>query len=699
MTQTSPSKTSTPPRGEPPKWAIERFFDSIGAVPAAIGKALDRAAKIPALKPLIWIISSVWLGLLWIALIGLYVAIGTAVTSIRAHFEMTDLEFFDAWPMQILLWLMSITLICVTLRRIRLKLFTLGVWTVHIGILVLVLGCVIYFTNKYEGLAQIYLNKSVDCFYDSTERALYVYKVDDEDNYVAEKMIRLPRMPIYHEYLTAYGNPLNRVVPNEELAKLDPALADVPVIISGYYPAAGFNFADWTPGTPSKAVRRRGIMVTVTETSKDDKTPPRTSPKWLVAGIPPRQGGALGETLFEYLYKPSPERIADLTAEFKAPAAVTVRIAKLNYFKSFPCDKKGDIKLEGTPYTLTPLGPQEAMPLMTEGYKGTGSDGFMFGIKREGGDPKSRSFQRFVVTRFPEISNDFLIVNGQPQRQKNGLVDPDIQLTFHQAASDTVWILEDSPGEITLIHRLVGGAIMKKKIQIGETTHFEFSDGASCDFAVAAANNNMYRPPMPVVIPPQQREARGSTTEWIANGCIELKVGDQPTQQTLYLPFSQFGRLENLLTDRQKPPIVTIPGKGNYAFVLSSTRRPLPASVRLDKFQFITQGASTVPEDFISTLSFTPKNGEPAEKIDAKLNAPAVHMGLTYSQSGWDTNPKANDEDRFTVLNIGNRPGTTVMLLGCTLMGLGILYAFYVKPILLEAKRKQLAAWSQGGRP
>ena len=95
----------------------------------------------------------------------------SAPASPPAHkLEMTDLQFFDAWPMRILLALLAVNLTIVTLRRIPLTLFKLGVWMVHIGILTLIAGSVWYFSQKQEGSVRIFLHQSVASCFDATER-------------------------------------------------------------------------------------------------------------------------------------------------------------------------------------------------------------------------------------------------------------------------------------------------------------------------------------------------------------------------------------------------------------------------------------------------------------------------------------------------------------------------------------------------
>ena len=56
-------------------------------------------------------------------------------------------------------------------------------------------------------------------------------------------------------------------------------------------------------------------------------------------------------------------------------------------------------------------------------------------------------------------------------------------------------------------------------------------------------------------------------------------------------------------------------------------------------------------------------------------------------------------DKQFSVLGIGNRPGLTTMMVGSLLMVLGIGYAFYIKPILLNRKKQWLVQWNANRLP
>ena len=79
----------------------------------------------------------------------------------RQNFELTEMEWFNWWPFHLICILLALSLIIVTIRRIPLSLPNLGVWTVHVGVLVLMLGCVIYFGLKREGDMAVYRRQAI----------------------------------------------------------------------------------------------------------------------------------------------------------------------------------------------------------------------------------------------------------------------------------------------------------------------------------------------------------------------------------------------------------------------------------------------------------------------------------------------------------------------------------------------------------
>jgi hypothetical protein len=138
------------------------------------------------LDRLLGFFSSIWLGVLLLAFLFVYCAVGSAGLWLPGSFgglidrhiwihhieflyipwtqvhirqspwlEMTEFEWFHWWPFYLNIALICANLIVATLRRIPLNVVNLGVWMIHTGIIVLAVGSVMYFGTKLEGDAPI----------------------------------------------------------------------------------------------------------------------------------------------------------------------------------------------------------------------------------------------------------------------------------------------------------------------------------------------------------------------------------------------------------------------------------------------------------------------------------------------------------------------------------------------------------------
>ncbi len=683
-------------------------------MPAVAGRALTALSKVRFIGAVVRLFSSVILGISLLALIGAYIGVGSGLPSMRARLEMTDLQFFDAWPMRILLALLALNLTVVTLRRIPLTLYKLGVWTVHIGILTLIGGSVWYFSHKQEGSVRIFLHHSVDSYFDANERALYAFAIDKNGavQTATSTMTPLPTLPIFYEHLASNHKPLDIALPAKTLGEISPALQNVTAKIVGYYPAATMEntwsvdpnaVADANGDAPNPAIRVSMALEGV------------SSGQWLIGKRPADRvldapGAPFG---IEYLYHPSAERIEDLATEFPGPAGVIVRVPKLGIVRCYPADPGTTVAVEGTPYTLT-FGDQQTMPLISKGYEGSMSNSLMVTVKKSGQwsvvsgqkDGKAEEFNRMVLTRYPERSPDFVTGADGKQKRIQDRVDNDIQIDFEDASRDQFWIVDPLDRPMELIHRRAGsaaagggggGGVERLPITVGKPLEVKVST-VPMTVTVLERALGMVATPVPVIIPVERRERSISAMDVMQNSVVEMEVSGQRGEwkKRVFVPFSQFAQVGDPPGGRQ-PGVIEVPGFGRVGFLLSTVRRELPSAVTLADFHAVKYpGAENSYENYISTLAVKDKADGAERTLVAQLNDPASDHGLYYFQSAWDGDDHAPPERRFSVIGVGNRPGIHFMILGAILMIAGIGYSFYVKPILLNVKKQAVARWAAG---
>jgi len=164
-----------------------------------------------------------------------------------------------------------------------------------------------------------------------------------------------------------------------------------------------------------------------------------------------------------------------------------------------------------------------------------------------------------------------------------------------------------------------------------------------------------------------------------------------------------FARPQDVLRRfRYEPTVMHLPDGRDVEVMFSRERMVLPTPVVLDDFELATHvggysGASRSVRNWTSVVRFREDDGwsQPAR---VSVNDPQEHGGFWFFQSQWDP-PSASsgpgdpgsDGLNYTVLGVGNREGVLMQLLGCCLSVIGMIYAFYVKPVI--RRRRQAAAY------
>jgi hypothetical protein len=682
----------------PPEWAVERLIKRLGKGPAAAGRALDALSKMPVIGLFVRLFSSVWLGIFILSLIGIYIAIGSGFPELRAKMEMTDLQFFNWWPMQVLLAALVLDLAIVTLRRIPLTLFKLGSWTVHVGIVTLIGGCVWYFSHKQEGSFRIYLNKSVNYCYDTTERALFAFPVNADGSFDLEHptITPLPKLPIYYEHLPAHGNPVNITLPGAM-----PGTAAA-VRIYGYYPCAVLqpdpDPSNIRPAAPGEKGLGPGIGLAFSGRAPGTSQMSSMGQQWLFANTPASRLLDMNlPFVVEYLRQPTPQRLKDLQTSFEGSYALTVRIPKLNIERTYAVKPDEAIVVEGSPYTITPRDMQ-AMPMLSKGYEGTASNALTVDVVRKDAE-KPFNYQRMCVARYPELSPDFIDEDGKKVRKQGG-VDPDIQMVFHDASRTEVWIVEDAGGGLTVVARDAAGKSTSQPLSAAPVlVPVTGLSGGVLQLEMFKRLEDAAVTLKPVVVPPEQRPRGQQVMEVMQLSMIEVEVSEGAWKKDkIHVPFSPYAQVGDR-PEGDQPAVVELPGGKKVGLLLATTRRELPSTLTLTKFEPIKYpGAAQTYADYRSTLVAVDKDSPEQRTLQPHLNNPASDHDLYYFQSAWDGKENQVPEKRYSVIGVGNRPGVYTMITGSILIALGIGYAFYIKPLLLKAKKEFLARWAAAQR-
>ena len=205
------------------------------------------------------------------------------------------------------------------------------------------------------------------------------------------------------------------------------------------------------------------------------------------------------------------------------------------------------------------------------------------------------------------------------------------------------------------------------------------------------------------IVPPEQRDRTAGESGEFSVVSVYVRRGDWGG--LVHVPYNPWPDQAPWL-----PAQVDVPGvERPLQLQLGKTRRPMPARVTLEEFELVPYAGDFTPNsamrDFRSHLSVEPVGGE-LEDVTVKLNDPHYlsiprpgPLGGVLPSESWLLFQSAWDQENqaFTVLGVGNRPGIKTMVGGIVLCVFGLMWAFYVKPAILR-RRKANALKAHHGR-
>jgi hypothetical protein len=191
------------------------------------------------------------------------------------------------------------------------------------------------------------------------------------------------------------------------------------------------------------------------------------------------------------------------------------------------------------------------------------------------------------------------------------------------------------------------------------------------------------------VVPPAKRERNFGEMGVFQVVRARVKCGPSWSRDVL-VPFAQ-----DSAETRWEAGVVDLPDGTTLQLQLGNTRLQLPAKLTLRKFELVPfrggdpDDPRSIMRDFRSTLGvLDPRTGEEATAV-AHMNNPVYFGGGSwlFFQAQFDPG------QRYTVLGVGNRPGVWIMLTGFVMIVVGLMYAFYLKPLIIRRmKQNALAA-------
>ena len=661
-------------------------------------------------------------------------------------FEMTELEFYAWWPMQAMLGLFVINMVVATIRRIEFKFVNIGVLTVHTGIVTIALGSIYYQSFKQEGDTILLAGDRASgqlagaaqqIFYDREDPALMVF-----DGRGWRQLPLTGKLPRYNDYALdagiadsakstlGFGAPID--VSSGESRTLDIDLTakaravgivpdNVGLRVVGYATYAD-PVTDWAP---DGLVRNPLRMVYLVD--KQAQATQGGNGRLVGFAMLPNDpefaaveyAGVVG---VEYHVDMPADRWSVLMTE--APGMNHVVFAEVDgQTLVIPADRPGrTFELAGWQLTVEEVLPEPPFPIVTEGYQGATSALAIVRVT----SPEGTTVRRWVYHRFPVLNQDIGENNLEDGRPDRSDPDPRLSLSYVDQSKIQIYINEhSSTGLMDVAFRFADGLDVQTGLEPGtryqtpvDRIAFDFAD--RWDFA-----RQLERP---VSVPPIDRDGDFIGTNDRAMIAVEVST-DDGWSQTAWLPFARYAHDAGTRGGSQRT--ITLPDGRPVSLMFGRQWFNLPGfQIRLIDFEMIAYDHRGAPRDYQSLVRVEPASERPAldqpydhiTKLNAPLKAPFLwsdarglapnvvgelvsHLSpnqFKFSQAGWDRSGWEETQAqvdagllerptvRFTILGVGNNPGIHVIAFGGILMGVGIPWAFYVKPWLLRRKKQQI---------
>ncbi|MEQ9453213.1 MAG: hypothetical protein RLN76_01300 [Phycisphaeraceae bacterium] len=631
--------------------------------------------------------------------------------------EMTELQFYSWWPMQLILMLFVVNMIWATIRRIEFKFENIGVLTVHTGIVTLTLGSILYSTFKVEGDLLLFRQDIEDgyenVFYDAVNPAFYVLLPNR-----GQAMVPLPELPRYNDYPAGTLD-----IPISDRDKLEPLIPEgLSLRIIGFLPDAEIE-ETWAleptdaPGAEILATSPvMRLALAGRETPNEDTLQPEQL-LLLASAVPGERYVETHHADIELLTDLSEQRASQLLTEVPGEHGLIVEVPATGYREVFPIEPGQTITAGSTGYQLTieEIGPY-GLPFVTPGYEEATDTRAVVQVQRG-----SEMFRRLAMSRFPERSQDFVPQPDDPNAGPLGQrrdPDPAIRLTYLDRSKPQfhlVWSPDQPDKPVELIANLPRSAPLRAPL--GED---RFPISRQLWVHMLGASQTAAKVRQPAIKPRPQRDPKDIGGYTASLMLVEVKKqieGEEPWERIVMLHHMRYPRHPS---GKNRPETITVPGVGPVTMIFARERHRLPFIIGLAEFQMdpYPDTYPPVPRDFSSDLLISrlhPEDGVPAEVPQVyrpSLNNPAiVHSPgagivkgkLKLSQVGWDpgdqTDPaiEARDDNgrfinqqRFSIIGVGNNVGIQIIFVGACLIVAGVPWAFYVKPWLLQRRKRQI---------
>lgn len=740
---------------------------------------------------LIDLFTTVWLGITILSSLFIYSSIGssgvpvsifiwepTAWVNLREMrgLEMTEFEWFHWWPFKWLIAMLCLNMTIVTLRRIPFGLLTIGVWTIHTGVIVLVLGCLVYFSQKVEGDVLISRRRVVIQQPDAKPVSMVVtpgntiqigarsytitginpnwelmsgddkgtqaYAVTVSVDGVEESFMRqlIAGYPEYTEDIVQTDDPkqpmarakniVGRALLDEELdlrliydVKDEFLLTQSGALYLRELSASGVAKTEWIERPIQNLPRfndyiddyddvwiSRSIiqephtlfLAVSPMTTEDPIEQDLVVTSYLrYAFLQPKLmggGDILSPTAWITLRKgDAVEQSVQLFAFDKASSNADTSLMTFKWVETH--EELGALQNSLTPklfavvgeseYALSIVNTPEFQPIEDTGYSykvvamqnDLNISGTMVSLAQVELQHGDETWVRWV---FDNQAMNRDVIEGE-EHEGVVFVDENITMSYTPGGAPITLVGGIEDGKYTLLTALLEGEQTSTILEFGIPIQLT----QEVSFTLERVEPYTTSETKPTIVPIYQRDPSALNTLSMVRVDLAMEEGSISS----WLPYHHYpfeSGNEVVRRFQYRPTIVQLPDGRLVEMMFSRRKAPLGSSIALDSFEVDTHlgGFTGRTPSILNWRSLIKTLDDPNEMLAVSVNDPKQYGDLWFFQSQWDPPDSASPGLNYTVLGVGNRRGVFQMLFGSCLAVSGMIWAFYVKP-MIKRKRQQ----------
>ncbi|MBT4583603.1 MAG: hypothetical protein HOC93_00805 [Phycisphaerae bacterium] len=740
---------------------------------------------------LIDLFTTIWFGITTLCLLFVYCSIGSSGipisfaiwepqtwVNIRETMEMTEFEWFHWWPFKWLIAVLCLNMSIVTIRRIPLNALTLGVWTIHGGVIVMVIGCVVYFAKKVEGdvvisRCQVEItmpNQETISMVATPANSVRVgdwsYTISDlnpswelmsgddagKKAYAVSISVRGPEdvhfirqlilgYPEYTEDVVSTGDtsqPMARaknvlgtplvddsiditLVPDakDRFFVTQSAAIYMREISRSGEPISNWverpienlpRFNDHIPtlndvwGAPSTSLRPQPLSLNLEPVNKND---PLQQDAVVTGYLRYAFSGTrivAGEELFPVVWvtlrkSDGTEQAVEMYAFDKSLNTADATLMSFRWLEDV--EELSVLQKNLKPSILCTVDGEEYVIPVTnsETFSQIGETGFAYKIKSvqnnlhisgivvslaqveiKKGDVQ---WERWVFDN-PAMNRD-VIEGVEHDTNKAKLIDDTISMRYSSGGAPITIIGGLEGGTYGLLMGIGDDDPQYHNMVVGETINLTDEVTITLSRAEPKTKNET----RPTVVPPAQRDPSASNFY----SMVKLAIPTTTGAATSWLSFHQYpfeSQKDTVRRFRFEPTVMHLPDGRAFEVLFSRRSAELPVPIALDSFEIDSHigGFSGRTPSVLNWRSLIRFMGEEEVEAAVSVNDPKTYGNYWFFQSQWDPPDSSSAGLNYTVLGVGNRFGVFPMLFGCCITVAGMIWAFYVKP-MIKRKRQQ----------